>query len=96
MNAAVLSVTRRTGRYERQHAREGLERDCEPSAEPHAVIGPTNRIRMQTVIAVDGAEPGAYEFELNLKDELSGKIMDYKEDMTITAKPDVVVAPLTR
>ena len=44
--------------------------------------------------SLDGADPGAYEFELNLKDELNGKIMDYKEDFTVIPKGDVVVAPV--
>ena len=47
--------------------------------------------------SLEGAEPGEYEFELNLKDELSGKIMDFKEDFAVTAKlSDVVVGPTVK
>ena len=35
---------------------------------------------------LEGAEPGEYEFEINLKDELNGKILDYKEEITIVPK----------
>ena len=63
------------------------------------MIQPTSLGRLSRIIGptLEGAEPGEYEFELNLKDELSGKILDYKEDFTVTAKnSDVVVGPGVR
>ncbi len=49
------------------------------------MIQPTSLGRLSRLIGppLEGAEPGEYEFELNLKDELSGKIMDFKEDFTV-------------
>lgn len=62
------------------------------------MIQPTSLGRLSRMIgpSLEGAEPGEYEFEINLKDELSGKILDYKEEFTITAKQsDVVVGPFS-
>ena len=62
------------------------------------MIQPTSLGRLSRMIgpSLEGAEPGEYEFEINLKDELSGKILDYKEEFTITAKhSDVVVGPFS-
>ena len=58
-----------------------------------SMIQPTSLGRLSRMIgpSLQGAEPGEYEFELNLKDELSGKILDFKEDFTVASKPDVVV-----
>jgi VWFA-related protein len=55
---------------------------------PPTMIQPTSLGRLSRMVGppLDGAEPGEYEFELDLKDELSGKIMDYKEDFTVVAK----------
>lgn len=60
-----------------------------------SMIQPTSLGRLSRMIgpSLEGAEPGEYEFELNLKDELSGKIMDFKEDFTVVPKPDVVIGP---
>jgi hypothetical protein len=59
------------------------------------MIQPTSLGRLSRMVGpiLEGADPGEYEFELNLKDELSGKILDYKEDFTVTPKPDVVIGP---
>ncbi len=53
-----------------------------------SVIQPTSLGRLSRIVGplLEGAEPGAYEFEVNLKDELSGKIMDAKEDFTVVPK----------
>jgi hypothetical protein len=50
-----------------------------------SMIQPTSLGRLSRMIGppLEGAEPGEYEFELNLKDELSGKILDFKEDFTV-------------
>ena len=60
-----------------------------------SLIQPTSLGRLSRMVGptLEGAEPGEYEIELNLKDELSGKILDRKEDFTVTPKPDVVVGP---
>ena len=52
------------------------------------MIQPTSLGRLSRMVGppLDGAEPGEYEFELNLKDELNGKILDYKEDFTVLPK----------
>ncbi|HQZ19040.1 MAG TPA: hypothetical protein PLD86_19355, partial [Vicinamibacteria bacterium] len=52
------------------------------------MIQPTSLGRLSRMIGppLDGAEPGEYEFELNLKDELNGKILDFKEDFTVLPK----------
>ena len=52
------------------------------------MIQPTSLGRLSRMIGppLEGAEPGEYEFELNLKDELSGKILDFKEDFTVTPR----------
>ena len=57
-----------------------------------SMIQPTSLGRLSRMVGppLEGAEPGEYEFEVNLKDELSGKIMDLKEDFTVTAKRDAV------
>ncbi len=49
------------------------------------MIQPTSLGRLSRMVGppLEGADPGEYEFELNLKDELSGKIMDFKEDITV-------------
>jgi len=49
------------------------------------MIQPTSLGRLSRLIGppLEGAEPGEYEFELNLKDELSGKILDFKEDFRV-------------
>jgi VWFA-related protein len=62
------------------------------------MIRPTSLGRLSRLIGptLEGAEPGDYEFELNLKDELSGKILDFKEDFAITAKLSDVVLPAAR
>ena len=58
------------------------------------MIQPTSLGRLSRMIGppLDGAEPGEYEFELNLKDELNGKILDFKEDFTILPKGAGVAA----
>jgi hypothetical protein len=45
------------------------------------MIQPTSLGRLSRMVGppLDNAEPGEYEFELNLKDELNGKILDFKE-----------------
>jgi VWFA-related protein len=50
-----------------------------------SMIQPTSLGRLSRMIGppLEGAEPGEYEFELNLKDELSGKILDFKEDFRV-------------
>lgn len=52
------------------------------------MIQPTSLGRLSRMVGppLEGADPGEYEFELNLKDELSGKIMDFKEDITVLPK----------
>jgi VWFA-related protein len=52
------------------------------------VIQPTSLGRLSRIIGpqLTGAEPGEYEFEVNLKDELSGKILDFKDDFTVVPK----------
>jgi VWFA-related protein len=51
------------------------------------MIQPTSLGRLSRLIGppLEGAEPGDYEFELNLKDELANKIMDLKEDFTVVS-----------
>jgi hypothetical protein len=58
------------------------------------MIQPTSLGRLSRMVGppLDGAEPGEYEFELNLKDELNGKILDYKEDFTVLPKGTGVAA----
>ena len=58
------------------------------------MIQPTSLGRLSRMVGppLEGAEPGEYEFELNLKDELNGKIMDYKEDFTVLPKGAGVAA----
>jgi len=41
---------------------------------------------------LEGADPGDYELELNLKDELTGKIMDVKEDFTVIPRTGALSA----
>ncbi len=55
-----------------------------------STIQPTSLGRLSRMIGptLEGAEPGDYEFELHLTDELSGKIMDIKEDFAVTPKRD--------
>jgi hypothetical protein len=62
------------------------------------MIQPTSLGRLSRIVGppLDGAEPGEYEFEINLKDELNGKILDYKEEFTVVAKSDVVTGPSVR
>ncbi len=52
------------------------------------MIQPTSLGRLSRMVGppLDGADPGEYEFELNLKDELNGKILDFKEDFTVLPK----------
>jgi len=52
------------------------------------MMQPTSLGRLSRMVGppLDGAEPGEYEFELNLKDELNGKIMDFKDDFTVVPK----------
>ena len=52
---------------------------------PPTLIQPTSLGRLSRMVGppLEGAEPGDYEFELNLKDELNGKILDFKEDFTV-------------
>lgn len=59
------------------------------------MIQPTSLGRLTRLLgpSLEGAEPGEYEFELNLKDELNGKILDHKEDFTITPRTDAGVGP---
>lgn len=61
---------------------------------PPTMIQPTSLGRLSRMVGppLDGAEPGEYEFELNLKDELNGKIMDFKEDFTVLPKGTGVAA----
>jgi hypothetical protein len=49
------------------------------------VIQPTSLGRLSRLVGppLEGADPGEYEFEINLKDELTGKIMDFKDDFTV-------------
>lgn len=56
---------------------------------PPSMIQPTSLGRLSRIIgpSLEGAEPGEYEFDLYLKDELSGKVMDFQEDITIVAAP---------
>lgn len=51
-------------------------------------IQPTSLGRLSRLVGppLEGAEPGEYEFELNLKDELANRILDIKEDFTVTPK----------
>jgi VWFA-related protein len=58
------------------------------------MIQPTSLGRLSRMVGppLDGAEPGEYEFELNLKDELNGKILDFKEDFTVLPKSTAVAA----
>jgi VWFA-related protein len=53
-----------------------------------SLIQPTSLGRLSRMVGppLEGAEPGDYEFELNLKDELNGKILDFKDDFTILPK----------
>jgi VWFA-related protein len=62
------------------------------------MIQPTSLGRLSRIVGppLEGAEPGEYEFEINLKDELNGKILDYKEEFTVVAKSDVVTGPSVR
>jgi len=48
-------------------------------------IQPTSLGRLTRIVgpSLEGAAPGEYEFNLYLKDELSGKIMEFEEDITI-------------
>ena len=52
------------------------------------MIQPTSLGRLSRIVGpvLEGAEPGEYEFEIHLKDELSGKIMGLKEDFTVVPK----------
>ena len=58
------------------------------------MIQPTSLGRLSRMVGppLEGADPGEYEFELNLKDELSGKIMDFKEDITVLPKRTAAVS----
>jgi len=58
------------------------------------VIQPTSLGRLSRMVGppLEGADPGEYEFELNLKDELNGKILDFKEDFTVLPKGAGVAA----
>ena len=58
------------------------------------MIQPTSLGRLSRMVGptLEGAEPGDYEFELNLKDELTGKIMDFKEDFTVLPSTAAVAA----
>ena len=58
------------------------------------MIQPTSLGRLSRMVgpSLEGAEPGEYEFEINLKDELSGKILDHKEDITIRPQGTVKAA----
>lgn len=58
------------------------------------MIQPTSLGRLSRMVGppLEGAEPGEYEFELNLKDELNGKILDFKEDFTVLPKGASVAA----
>ena len=60
----------------------------------HAMIQPTSLGRLSRMVGptLEGAEPGDYEFELNLKDELNGKIMDFKDDFTVLPRSGSVAA----
>ena len=55
---------------------------------PPSVIQPTSLGRLSRMIGppLEGAEPGEYEIEIRLTDELSKKIMDVKEDFTVRPK----------
>ena len=59
------------------------------------MIQPTSLGRLSRMIgpSLEGVEPGEYEFELNLKDELSGKILDHKEDFTVRPKGSIHSTP---
>ncbi len=50
------------------------------------VIQPTSLGHLSRLVGppLEGADPGEYEFEINLKDELAGKIMDFKDDFTVS------------
>lgn len=58
------------------------------------MIQPTSLGRLSRMVGppLEGADPGEYEFELNLKDELSGKILDFKEEFTVLPKGTGVAA----
>ena len=60
-----------------------------------SMIQPTSLGRLSRMIgpSLEGAEPGEYEFEINLKDEIANRILDYKEEFTIVAKQSDVVTP---
>jgi hypothetical protein len=62
---------------------------------PPSLIQPTSLGRLSRMVGppLDNAEPGEYEFEINFKDELSGKIMDHKEDFMILPKGGGPVPP---
>ena len=49
------------------------------------MIQPTSLGRLSRLVGppLEGADPGEYEFEINLKDELAGKIMDFKDEFTV-------------
>jgi hypothetical protein len=59
------------------------------------MIQPTSLGRLSRMIgpSLEGMEPGEYEFEINLKDELSGKILDHKEDLTVVPKGSIHSTP---
>ncbi|MBK5254613.1 MAG: VWA domain-containing protein [Vicinamibacteria bacterium] len=60
------------------------------------MIQPTSLGRLSRMVGppLEGAEPGEYEFELYLKDELSGRILDFKEDITVLPAPAAAASPL--
>ena len=58
------------------------------------MIQPTSLGRLSRIVgpSLEGAEPGEYEFELNLKDELTGRILDFKENFSVVPKGAGVTA----
>lgn len=61
---------------------------------PPSRIQPTSLGRLTRIVgpSLEGATPGEYEFNLYLKDELSGKIMEFQEDITILPDTSVVAS----
>lgn len=58
------------------------------------VINPTSLGKLSRLLGtpLEGFEPGAYEFTLNLKDEVSGKTLQVKEPFTVIAADPTAAA----
>lgn len=58
------------------------------------IINPTSLGKLSRLVGtvLEGYEPGAYEFVLNIKDEVTGKSLQVREPFTVVAPPTVAPA----